>query len=438
MNKSFIGSGLLLACTLSLAAPVDDARSLLQQGKPAAAAELLDATLVQHLTHVEHNYLLGIAMLDSGRAGNAVFAFERVLALQPDHAMARAELARAMIELREYDAARAELMQVRQAPIPAEVAVKVDTLLAALDRAINERALVSGAAVISGYVEGELGYDSNINTATSSNSVVIPLFGLPALLTGYSRAQSSWLLGVNGGLAVQKRVADGVDLYGGVDVRLRYHPSNEDYLPAAIAVGGGARLTRGDDQFGVGMNYLTYYIGQYRNDAQLGLYGQWQHQIDARNATAVFVQHVWAEHPIAPALDSRLTLLGGNWIHALQRTGNPRLTLTGWIANDREQGQDPGVGRTFAGLKLGAEMQPADAWKLFGSLAVQKSRYGGQNLFFGVTRQDERYDLNLGVSYKPAPNWTYSAQLTHTRNQSNIAINHFTRDLLLFTARRDF
>ena len=104
---------------------------------------------------------------------------------------------------------------------------------------------VSGAAVVSGYLEGELGYDSNINTATSNNSVVIPLFGLPALLTGYSRAQSSALLGVNGGLAVQKRVADGVDLYGGADVRLRYHPSNEDYLPAAIAVGGGARVCRG-------------------------------------------------------------------------------------------------------------------------------------------------------------------------------------------------
>ena len=438
MKFSFIGGSLMLAASLSLAAPVDDARILLRQGKPAAAADLLDASLVQHLTHVEHNYLLGIAMLDSGRAGNAVFAFERVLALQPDHAMARAELARAMIELREYDAARAELLQVRQAPIPPEVAVKVDTMLAALDRAIQDRALVSGAAVVSGYLEGELGYDSNINTATSNNSVVIPLFGLPALLTGYSRAQSSALLGVNGGLAVQKRVADGVDLYGGADLRLRYHPSNEDYLPAAIAVGGGARVTRGDDQFSIGANYFTYYIGQYRNDAQFGLYGQWQRQIDARNATAVFVQHVWAEHPIAPALDSRLTLLGGSWIHALERTGNPRITLTGWIANDREQGQDPSVGRGFAGIKIGAEMQPAPLWKLSGSLAVQNSGYGGQNLFFGVKRRDERYDLNIGVSYKASPLWTYSAQLTHTRNQSNIAINDFSRDLLVFTARRDF
>ncbi len=438
MNKSFIGWAVALACALGHAAPVDDARSLLQQGKPAPAADLLDASLAQHLTDVEHNYLLGIAMLDSGRAGNAVFAFERVLALQPGHAMARAELARAMIALREFDAARAELLQVRQAQIPPDVAVKVDALLAALDKTISERTLTSGAAVVSGYIEGEVGHDSNINTATSSNSVVVPLFGLPALLTGYSRAQSSWLLGANGGMAVQKRVGDGVDLYGGADVRLRYHPNNDDYLPAAIAVGGGARLTRGDNQYSVGLNYFTYYIGQYRNDAQLGIYGQWQHQLDARNATTVFVQHVQAEHPIAPALDSRLTLLGGSWIHALPQAGNPRLTLTGWVANDEEQGQDPTVGRVFMGLKLGAEMQPADLWKVFGSLAVQNARHGGQSLFFGVKRQDERYDLNIGVSYKPTPPWTYSAQLTHTRNQSNIAINDFSRDLLLFTARRDF
>jgi len=438
MKNCFIGLGLAAFCTLAAAAPVDDARILLEKGNAAAAADLLDASLTQNLTNVDHNYLLGIAMLDSGRAGAAVFAFERVLALQPDHAMARAELARAMIELREYDAARTELQQVRRAPIPADVAIKVDAMLAALDRKISERTLTSGATILSGYVEGEVGYDSNINTATSNSSVVIPLFGLPALLTGYSRAQSSGLVGVNGGLAAQKRVADGVDVYGAADARLRYHTDNNDYLPAALSVGGGVRVTRGDDQVSLGANYFTYYIGQYRNDSQFGVYGQWQHQFDARNAGGLFVQHVWAEHPIAPALDTRLTVLGGNWVRALEGKGTPRLTLTGWVANDEEQGQDPTVGRAFYGVKLGAEMKPADQWRIFGSLAVQNSRYGGQSVFFGVKRQDERYDLNLGAAYKPEGIWTYTTQLSHTRNQSNIAINDFSRNLLVVSARRDF
>ena len=41
------------------------------------------------------DYALGIAALDSGRYGEAIIALQRVLAVQPGNAQARAELARA-------------------------------------------------------------------------------------------------------------------------------------------------------------------------------------------------------------------------------------------------------------------------------------------------------------------------------------------------------
>ena len=438
MRRSLSALALLAVSTLSISAPLDDARALLARGDAAGATVLLEKSLDQHLLDVDYNYLMGIALLDAGKPGDAIFAFERVLAIEPGNALARAELARAMIALTEYDAARVELEQVRRGAIPASVAARVEAILAELDRAIAAKSLSSGAAVFSGYIEGEFGYDSNINTAPNSNSVVIPLFGLPASLTGFARSQESWLVGLNGGFSVQKRISDGVDVYAGVDIRARYHPDQNDYTPVALAVGGGVRLTRGMDQFSLGASQFTYYIGQFRNDDQQSVYGQWQRQLDRLNVVGAFAQYVRASHPIAPLLNTNLYLLGGTWTRSLETSGDPRVTLTAWVADDRERGSIPTAGRNFLGAKVALDYKLQEKLRLFGSVAVQASRYGGRSVFFGVPRKDDRYDMNVGVSYRTDKFWTYSAQLTHTKNQSNIAINDFSRDLLVVTARREF
>ncbi|MCY7305937.1 MAG: tetratricopeptide repeat protein [Rhodoferax sp.] len=438
MKQKILATIQAAVSALAIAAPTDDAKKLLTSGNAAGAAALLESTLPQHLADVEHNYLLGIALLDSGKPGTAVFAFERVLAIEPGNAMARAELARAMIALMEYEAARAELLQVRSGPIPADVAARVDSLLQELERAISAKAVLGGAAVFSGYLEAEIGYDSNFNTAVNANSVLIPLFGVAFPLVGPGRSQSSSLVGVNGGFSGQKRIGDGVDIYGGIDGRARYYPRNGDFAPVALSVGGGVRLTRGGDQYSVGISQFTYYIGGAHNDDQLGVYGQWQRQLDRSNTVGAFAQYARVNHPIIPALNTNLYLLGGMWARALDGNGAPHISLTGWLADDRERGADPTVGRSFFGAKLAGDYTLQARWKLFGSLTAQASRYGGQSVFFGVKRKDERYDLNIGAAYQADKLWTYTAQLTHTRNQSTVAINDFSRDLLLLTARRNY
>src|SRR3546814_19662724 len=57
----------------------------------------------------EFDYQLGMAALDAGRYGEAVIALQRVLAVQPNNAPARAELARAYALAGDIDTARAEI-----------------------------------------------------------------------------------------------------------------------------------------------------------------------------------------------------------------------------------------------------------------------------------------------------------------------------------------
>lgn len=439
MNNKLLTALLVLVAFAARAATVDDAKALLLAGKAAESAAMLEKELSQHLADAEYNYLLGIALLDSGKPGAAVFALERVLSLHPQHGPARAELARALIALTEYDAARQELLQVKQGPMPAEVAVKVDGLLAELDRAIANRAGRRGAAVFAAYIEGELGYDTNINTATNNSSVMIPLFGLPASLNGFARSQASWITGVNTGISAQKAIDDDWDVYGGVDARFRYHPNKEEFATTALAANGGVRLKQGLDQYSLGVSHSVYYIGQYRNDEQYGAYVQWQRELGRQDVVGAFGQYLRANHPIATALNTGLYLVGATWTHAYFAKGDPRMTLTVWAADDQERNvRDSTVGRTFFGVKAAGEYSLWENWKAFGSVAVQSSRYGGQSPFFSVKRQDGRYDLNFGAAYKPEKSWTVSGQYSYLRNDSNVAVNDFSREQILFTARHDF
>ena len=81
----------------AVAAPIDDAKALLAKGNAQAAVDAQQPSLDQNLSNADFNYVLGIALLDAGKAGEALFAFERVLAIEPGNALARAELARGMI-----------------------------------------------------------------------------------------------------------------------------------------------------------------------------------------------------------------------------------------------------------------------------------------------------------------------------------------------------
>lgn len=297
----------LLAATAVNAAPIDDAKVFLRDQKPAQAMQLLEQHLDGNLQDVEYNYLLGIASLDAGKPGNAVFAFERVLAIEPRHSLARAELARAYIALTEFEAARQQLQQIDRRGVPAEAGQKIDQVLADLNKALAEQAALKGRRprTLTGYVEALAGHDSNINTAPNATSVFIPALNLPGVLSGFATAKSSSLLGVNGGIAGQISVSQEVDFYANADGRFRNNYNQDGFDTGALSGGIGARLSRGIDQFSAGLTQFTYYISRFRNDDQTGVYGQWQREFSKQNIGGLFAQYLSLNHPIIPALTGR-------------------------------------------------------------------------------------------------------------------------------------
>jgi len=76
--------------------------------------------------------------------------------------------------------------------------------------------------------------------------------------------------------------------------------------------------------------------------------------------------------------------------------------------------------------------------RLFGSANLESRKYGGEDPFFLVSRNDTQADLKAGVSYVPAKNWALTPQLNYIRNKSNIVINDYDRTMFSVSLRRDF
>lgn len=113
-------AALLVACSLGAYADAvtDRAAALLKRNDARAAYTLLLPLESQRAGDPEYDYLLGIAALDAGDPERAVFALERVLALQPENLQARAEIARAYLAMGEREAAKREFEAVRARRVP--------------------------------------------------------------------------------------------------------------------------------------------------------------------------------------------------------------------------------------------------------------------------------------------------------------------------------
>lgn len=98
----------------------DKARELLNSQQAGSAYTLLAPLSDERAGDPEFDYLLGIAALDSGQPGQAVFALERVPAVKPDDSLARSALS-------EFETSKQEFENVKaSAEVPATARATMD------------------------------------------------------------------------------------------------------------------------------------------------------------------------------------------------------------------------------------------------------------------------------------------------------------------------
>jgi hypothetical protein len=225
VGKLSIGTALAAVLVLwagtGVAAPADDLRTLLEQGR-SADAYALGKKNDGELGKPDFDFYFGIAAVDTGNAGEGVLALERYIIQFPDNDRARLELARGYFVLGELVRAREEFEAVSRRNPPPSVQATIDRFM---DSIRSQETRYTTTAT--GYVEIGGGYDTNANSGLGNPVLAIPALGftnITVAATGLKKRSAFYHLGAGGQVA--HPIAPGVSLLGGVSFEGKMHDDN--------------------------------------------------------------------------------------------------------------------------------------------------------------------------------------------------------------------
>ena len=426
--------------------PLRDAEALMRAGKPADAYALLEPLEFERSGEVRFDYLLGIAALDSGKPDKATLAFERVLAVNPNHTAARLDMARAYYQLGDMVRAEDEFrITLNQNPSEAARA----TIRKYLDE-IGAGQAAQQTTRFSGYIEGAMGRDTNVNDSTDQAQIAIPSAGnvVASLNPTNVKIADNYYRAAAGGEVIHSLDADW-GVYAGADLSQRGNQSQKAFDELGLNGRTGVLYGADADRFRAGLSAGQYTLGNVRNRNIAGIDGEYRHIWSPSNQLNVFGQmtsYRFAD-PVMQLNDFNQQVIGTGWLHAFT---DGRSSVTASVYHGAQQDVSnlitpatPAGGRTdgastFNGARFGGQAVYGDRTTLFASTGGQLANYGKLNPFFLRQRADKQYDLTLGSIWRWDKLWSVRPQLTYMRNSSNIVIYSYNLADASLTLRRDF
>lgn len=421
-------------------AVTDRASALLEQGKAREAFEILAPLEAERSGSVEFDLLLGIAAVDAGQATRAVFALERVLAVEPNNPRARAEIARAYLALGETETARREFETVKSQQVPPVVKAAIDRYLTALDQLDAD-----GKTRIRAFVEIGFGHDTNVNAGPAIDQY--QGFTIPTT----QRKLADNFTTFAGGADFRVPLGKGISLIGGASGNLRTNLNRDQYDTSSVDGNIGFAHQNGKDTFSATLQASSFSLAidpanngigrtseRYRDSAGFGV--QWQHNYDQRTQTSTFIQYSDLTYPGQRFRDASKWLAGVGFAKALR--DSPVLGFGGVYFGD-ETADNPNrndQGYRVLGFRVGGQYTLREDLGLFGNLGFEHRRHHQDDPVAVVPtrRRDDQTTLGVGLAWTPARDWRVTPQVQYMRNKSNIAINDFSRSVYSVTLRRDF
>jgi tetratricopeptide (TPR) repeat protein len=397
------------------------AERLLASGQADEAWRMLEENAANFAGDPRFDYMLGLAAIDSGRPGQAIFALERVLMVRPDFLPARAEIARAYFMVREHENARREFASVSAERIPEAARQTIGLYLDAIQRAAQ-----AGRPVFSLRAEFETGYDSNANFGSASGHWLLAdgtgVTPLPA-----SRPRSSTVLAGALALDASGQFSERIEWIAGARASARYFPRVPELDQQQFDVSGGLTMREGCHRWSALalLQHLQLDGSAYRNAG--GAVLQWQCEINARTMVGASLQAFDLDYPSAPIRDARRTAVGVNAARVLDAPGRPILVASLAAGQESSKRDIDHLGHDFLSARVGVVARIAPNWRASANLSWERREFGGAEPIFGVVRNDRQTELRIELERKIDEQTSLVPHLVGTRNASTLSPNDFRR-----------
>jgi tetratricopeptide (TPR) repeat protein len=427
--------------TTALANPqaIESARRLLNQGNAKQAYMELIKLEAELAGNIDYDYLLGVAALDSAKIDDAIIAFERVLAVNPSHAGAQMDLARAYFMAGSYDLAEASFKQLADSNPPAIAKQTINRYLEAIEA--RKRQTTAGW---SGYAELGIGYDTNITGVPSDfGAAAQQSFGIIGIeATGNSVKRKAAFGNASGAMEYSLPLSKGWSIFAGGEGRFRGYDGESSFNSVTGEARAGGAFNDGPVQWRVLSSYQAFsQEGEAPGDPKptndrrtANVQGDWKYQYDSRSQVGAGLQYVQVRFPTNDIEDFNQVMLSGSWLRSFETKGVPLVYLGAFITDDKAINKlDDGVtdkSKNLAGLRGYFQYSLTPALNLFNGLGFvyrkDKDPYA-RSTEVEIGR-DKFIEFMLGVNWKFRKTCAVRTQYIYTRNNSNISIYDFDRN----------
>ncbi|MBC7285794.1 porin family protein [Hoeflea sp.] len=432
------GALALFAAGAAMADPMEDASALISQGDAAGAYLILKPQERAEAGNPDYDYLLGISAIDSGRPAEAVAAFERVLAVKPDHLAARAELGRAYIAMNEPEAARRELATVEASDsVPDSVRETIDRYVTALDTGLS-----GGGTRIRNRLTVRAGYDSNINNSTSDSRILIPAFaGLGFATLGAGATSEEDVFGeVSGRTSLTHGLAIGKQLLLDLSASYRANSDFDQFNQGIAGINlGYSQQTPDHGTFAISAQAQSYWVDDEAYRYTYGALGQWTLRTKGLTDYAVYLQYSKLNYPSSSVQNANRYTAGATVGQSLGGPRNPYIYGGVYAGYEKlVDGNFDHLSYAFGGLRAGGEIDLMPKLDGYASAAIEVSEYDEPDPLFLEERSTIRGDVAAGLRYSLRDDLTLGGEVSYTRADSNIVLYDYDRVVASVSLSLDF
>ncbi len=404
------------------------ARVLIDQGKASEAFRLLRTVESEMIGDSDYDYLYGLAALESNDLGEAMFALQRAVELDPGYAAARMELARAHFQTGDLPEAKRqfEMLAGQNPPETARAAI--------LQRlAVINRTLSLLEPKLQYYLRAGSGYDSNANSATDLNSF------LGFDLSEQSQETSSPFAMAGGGLRYLRPHSATLVLDTRLDLshRANFDASFVDSTAARFSV--GLRQEKETQVRSLGIQGYRQHVDGSLNSQGLAISGQWNFELDEKWQLGVLGRIGTTRYGDSLKVKNVYEYLGG--VSAAMRFGDDE---QGSFGVSVVYGMDEPIedGSRYARDLYGINsfLNWAFSGSLQGNLSVGVLQADYEEVFFPLQysspREDTLTQARLAAFWKFRPEWILNPSLAWYSNSTDVEIFEFDRFELMISVSR--
>lgn len=377
----------------------------------------------------------GIAALQVGELEEGVFALERVIALEPGFDRARLELARGYFLLEDDRRARREFEIVLAHEPPPAVVSQIEYYLQAMQRRADRYETTA-----TGFVEIGGGYDSNVNSATSDDTVSTIIGNVT--LADDSKERDDTFLRLEARGNVSHPLSPGLNLVAGAGLWNRSLSDESEFETGAIDGNLGLMWRRERSRLLVSTQVQRFYLDGDAYRDLTGLGASYRRDVSEDLGFDVSGRVSQLDFEDNDNLDSTLTLIDAGISRRLDHPRQPVVTAGLFLgredADENTTAAKAAAERDIYGARAGLWMVLAPRWTLRGDLEFRSSEYAEENALFGETRESDYYAARLAADWRPSARWRIGPQFRYSNSDANIEIYDYERTEVWVRARHEF